>query len=67
MCAPLVSVTRQAKEGGLVSGAGGQLQAFFALRNNYVFVYALMMGAHAVIGTGFGVWGPSVCEACRHA
>lgn len=41
-----------------MSGAGSQLQAFFALRNNYVFVYALMMGERhqAADNGGLGRW-----------
>ncbi len=38
----------QSREGGVVeAGSGGNMalrSAFYALRNNYVFVYALMMG-----------------------
>ncbi|PNW71150.1 hypothetical protein CHLRE_16g695500v5 [Chlamydomonas reinhardtii] len=52
-------VLTQAKEGGLVSGAGSQLQAFFALRNNYVFVYALMMA-------GDWLQGPYVYALYQH-
>ncbi|EFJ49984.1 hypothetical protein VOLCADRAFT_58801 [Volvox carteri f. nagariensis] len=46
-------------QGGIVSGNASQLQAFFSLRNNYVFVYALMMA-------GDWLQGPYVYALYQH-
>ncbi|GIL74576.1 hypothetical protein Vretimale_2257 [Volvox reticuliferus] len=52
-------VFTQTKEGGIVSGNTAHLQAFFSLRNNYVFVYALMMA-------GDWLQGPYVYALYQH-
>ncbi|KXZ48039.1 hypothetical protein GPECTOR_31g403 [Gonium pectorale] len=52
-------VLTTAKDGGVVSGSGPQLSAFLSLRNNYVFVYALMMA-------GDWLQGPYVYALYQH-